>query len=238
MSAEIFAERCNALMKAQRLSQADVCRYIDKSHGYLSPHLAGRSYPTIADADGIARCLGTHPNYLLGWSDNPNRDAPPQLDDAIYQIAQTLTSIAQYEAEERPSIERMSYLYLKGGGHYEAFEPLVRFFDMFLPPSESATPVVVWSGEESLSTIAIGRRGMSNNAPYLQKKLDEEATPAILGEMTEAHALAEERGDHSSLREMDLPTRDGIIKFDYKRELYLIRRGSKPLILSFCKAIG
>jgi transcriptional regulator with XRE-family HTH domain len=234
---KICASRLATAMTEEGLSQTELCAKIGKSHAYLTPKMRGESTPTLEDAVRIGLEINRSPNHLSGW-DTVQPDSDMLNPAMLHELALTFTTMIEQQAGRRPSVEKMTSIFRRGGGELSAFDEQRDYFDLFLAPSNSDRPTVIWAGPESLASIRIERQGMQDNAPELQSKIDAVKVPEFHQELAEAHQIAERAGTYFSLQKMDLPTPSGRVVADFIRMLYLVRDGERDLILNFAKLIG
>lgn len=70
---DVFTKRLKLMMKARQTTQGALAREIGVQRQTVSLYMLGRSRPDTDRLISIAKALGTTPNYLLGFTDNPNQ---------------------------------------------------------------------------------------------------------------------------------------------------------------------
>lgn len=106
---DIFANRLNSAIKRSGLPAKQICIACNIAPSSLSNYRHGSCKCSIDNLAALAKCLHVSPNYLLGFSDEPNLNPPfiqrIGLSESSYK---TLTSIATDDNTPEDSISAIS----------------------------------------------------------------------------------------------------------------------------------
>lgn len=180
--------------------------------------------------------LGITPNYLAGLDDMKPVVAGPVSNNRLMSFADQILTLAE-EMADRPSLEKMHSLYLRGGARLEAFSSVQEYFDLFELPSVHGRPVVLRAGQKSLATMTIGQHGAND----LQNAIDGVTSQDFHDHLMRDYQEAERVGWCSSpFMEMDIVSGsiNQRIKADYSRLLLCVEDADgKRVILNYAKLI-
>jgi transcriptional regulator with XRE-family HTH domain len=71
---DVFTKRLEQMMQAMQMTQRDLAIEIGVQRQTVSLYVLGRSRPDTDRLILIAKALRTTPNYLLGFTDDPNQE--------------------------------------------------------------------------------------------------------------------------------------------------------------------
>jgi transcriptional regulator with XRE-family HTH domain len=101
----VLGERVKGRMEELGLSQAELARRVGVAQPTIS-QLIHRSKKGSTHLHRIARELGTTPAYLMGDTDDPDEDAPPEPEFTSDERA-LISDYRQLSAEDRSAVRRI-----------------------------------------------------------------------------------------------------------------------------------